>query len=443
MTHTHATVVGAGNVGLATTALLLTAGHSVSVIDTDEGRIADLARGDLPIKEPGLDDIIDAGTRQQKVEFASAPTPRSRAAAVAFLCVGTPMLETGDPDMSSIESALASLDRGHRPTVVAIRSTVPQEPTQRLSARFRHMSFVSHPEFLQQGSAVRDSLEPSRIVIGARDPENAAAVLDLIRPALHGSVPEIITTPKRPKSSSTPQTASSPPSLHSSTRSLTYARPWAPTSRSLPEVWPRPPNRSFIPPRRTRLRRKLSAEGLAALARLGERLGSPSLVTAATVESNRRRRDHLAERVLTHVDRDPTESHIAVLGLTFKLRPTTHGTARPWTSCTDSCTADARSLCSTPKPTSRYSTASMPPHRHRMQGTRCAGADAIVIATEWREFRELDLATVARSMRGDLVIDLRNLLDVAAVSDAGLTLHRIGAPAVGRGLTGRRAARRG
>jgi len=172
-------VIGAGYVGLPTAATLAHFGHRVALAERDESRLAALRSGRMPIVEAGLDDLVAEGVAAGTLRFTAAATEAVVGAEFVFLCVPTPQGDDGSADLSYIEAAAkevgALLEAG---TIVVNKSTVPVGSAtfvERIIGR-PDIRVVSNPEFLREGSAVRDSLHPDRLVVGADDAQAAAHV---------------------------------------------------------------------------------------------------------------------------------------------------------------------------------------------------------------------------------------------------------------------------
>jgi UDPglucose 6-dehydrogenase len=193
------TVIGTGYVGTVTGACLAFLGHRVTCVDTDETKIAKLQRGESPIYEPHLDDIMELGAQNGGLDFRTDLTDAARESDVIFIAVGTPPLPSGEANLAYLEAAArsigASMD-GSRFRVVVNKSTVPVgcgnlvetlvregieevHPEERQSTRF---GVASNPEFLREGCAVADSLYPDRIVVGAADEQTLSVMRALYQP---------------------------------------------------------------------------------------------------------------------------------------------------------------------------------------------------------------------------------------------------------------------
>jgi UDPglucose 6-dehydrogenase len=189
-------VIGAGYVGLITAAGLAETGHRVICVDDDLGKIEVLNSGGMPFYEPGLADLVKRNRQAQRLEFISQVEDAVAKCQVIFICVGTPPLENGEADLSSVESVarrISGCARGYH--LVIEKSTVPVETGRRLQKHFRiygnnsqfHCDVASNPEFLREGSSVEDFFHPDRIVVGV-DSERAAGLLEEIyQPVLEQS----------------------------------------------------------------------------------------------------------------------------------------------------------------------------------------------------------------------------------------------------------------
>ncbi len=175
-------VVGAGYVGLVAAACLADSGHDTVCVESDPIRLGLLVNGVSPIKEAGIDQLLAAHLTDGSLHF-TGQLPRPLDADVVFIAVGTPCLTTGATDMSQVAVAAAQVaDAVERPLVVAMKSTVPPGTGLRLSRRFfrdKPIAYVSNPEFLREGQAVWDWRNPSRVVIGATDEQAAATIAKL------------------------------------------------------------------------------------------------------------------------------------------------------------------------------------------------------------------------------------------------------------------------
>ena len=168
-------VVGTGHVGLTTAACMAHVGHEVLGVDDDAEKVASIARGDVPFHEPGLTELVREGLDKGRLRVSATASDAARHGDIVFVCVGTPTKESGEANLVQVERVARVLARsldGY--TVVAEKSTVPVETGQwiqrtigREASPDAEFDVASNPEFLQEGRAVQDTLEPDRVVVGS------------------------------------------------------------------------------------------------------------------------------------------------------------------------------------------------------------------------------------------------------------------------------------
>jgi UDPglucose 6-dehydrogenase len=419
-------VVGAGYVGLATAATFLELGHQVALLDVDEPRILGLRDGVSPIDEPGLDAALARARERGTVVFTTEPKEALSTADVVFVCVGTPRLDSGEADLSYLEAALATAGKFGSRAPIVIKSTVPPGTSSRLHKQFPELTLVSNPEFLRQGSAVADALQPDRIVIGATSAVEGNLVRSLYAPMERLGV-EVVAT----------DTESAELIKYAANTMLAIriafinevADVCEASGADIDDVArgvgldPRIGN-SFLQagpgfggscfPKDTR-----------ALVEASRQLGAPVTVVEAAETSNRRRRASLAGRVAALLGASESQK-VGVLGLSFKS-----GTD----DLRESPAVDlVRGLLELGVEVAAFDPllpAQLGPLAPEAVLAASAleairGADALVVVTEWPEFSRLDFGDVADAMRGTTVVDLRNILDPEKVSAAGLSLFQVG-----------------
>jgi len=175
-------IFGAGYAGLVTGACFAELGHTVVVRDVVPEKVDDLAAGRAPFHEPGLDELLERN--RERLRFTLDAAEAIRESDFFFVCVGTPATYAGDADLSAVWTVLDELPRVDRRAVLVMKSTVPVGTGEKVAAALHargleNVGYVSNPEFLSEGSAVRDFLEPDRIIVGAFDDVDAAAVEEL------------------------------------------------------------------------------------------------------------------------------------------------------------------------------------------------------------------------------------------------------------------------
>lgn len=413
-------VVGLGYVGLTSGCAFASLGHRVVGYDIDAGRVARLCAGELPIFEPGLSELLTEGLDAGRLEFSTDPSAISEAT-VVFLCLPTPEGPSGIPDTSILKRAFADLAAELQPgAVVVTKSTVPIGtaaivPTWTSRDDLR---FASNPEFLREGSAVKDFLEPDRVVIGAIDAAAGEAVA-----ALYGEVDTelIVCDPVSAelikyasnaflatKLSFVNEMARICDHLGGDIGAVTHGLG---TDHRISDSFlaPGPGWGGSCFPK--------DVAGLASFARTS-RLRVPVIESAGV--SNRDHLDHVFNRMLDLLDgvADPS---VAVWGLAFKAN-TDDVRSSPAVELIERLNA-AHIAVRAHDPVASVDEA-LVTQTDRLGA--CAEADLLVVATEWPEFGEVDWKAVAKSMRRPVVFDLRNVVDRDAASAAGVVLSRIG-----------------
>jgi UDPglucose 6-dehydrogenase len=445
-------VVGSGYVGLVTGGCLAEIGHSVVCTDSDLGKIQTLESGKLPIFEPGLDVVIARNRSASRLSFTANSAQAVADADAIFICVGTPPLPSGDADLSAIDNVarlIASEARG--PKLVVEKSTVPAQTGQQLKrqlgvygknrgAQFR---VASNPEFLREGTAVGDFLHPDRIVVGVEDEESEKQLHEIYRPVLEqkfncpvhsGSCP-----PAEPPAWMVTTINSAELIKHASNSFLalkiSYANMVADLAERLgadiEEVLravgkdPRIGTSFFRP--------GLGFGGfclpkdLQAFVRLAERCGVDFSLLKEVERINQRRIDHFIEK-LRRALWVLRGKRIGVLGLAFK--PNTDDIRfAPALDLVERLIAEgahARAY----DPEAMEKTKESHPHIPLAASAYEAAenADAVVIATEWPAFRDLDWTKMRDAMSRPLLMDGRNLLSPVEMRALGFEYHSIGRP---------------
>jgi UDPglucose 6-dehydrogenase len=178
-------IVGTGYVGLVTAVALAELGHAVTCLDIDVAKVSQLQLGEAPFHEPGLDDLL--AKNLGRLTFTTDPVETFDNCEIAFITVDTPPLASGDADLSRVQAVLDAIPADVDDLLLVMKSTVPVSTGARIARELAErgrtgIRYVSNPEFLREGSAVADVLHPDRVVIGADDPEDAAAVAELWKP---------------------------------------------------------------------------------------------------------------------------------------------------------------------------------------------------------------------------------------------------------------------
>ncbi len=435
-------VIGTNYVGLVTAACFAELGNTVVGIEIDAGKVERLRRGELPIYEPGLEEIVVQNQKAGRLRFTLAYAEGLAEADVAFVCVGTPSGLEGEADMRQVRAATESLARSTpagRTLIVVNKSTMPigtgdwmlpllQRAANGSGAAFR---VVSNPEFLREGSAVEDFRQPDRVVLGGSEPE---AVDEVAR--LYGDLrpePVIIRTDMR-----TAEMIKYASNAFLATK-ISFINEMASICERLgadvKEVARGMGLDQRIGPRF--LEAGVGYGGscfpkdVKALAHMASMAGAHPQLLRAVMEINRDMRRAVVQKIRASVG-SLDERTIGVLGLAFK--PNTDDLREaPAVEIIHLLQSEGARI-------KAYDPAAMEQAPARLPGVElcsdaygvAAGADAVVLLTEWSEFRRLDMVRVREAMRRPVLIDGRNLYDAEAMLALGFEYQSIGRPGPAR-----------
>jgi UDPglucose 6-dehydrogenase len=421
-------VFGAGYVGLVTGACFAELGHDVVVRDVVESKVDALREGRVPIHEPGLDEVL-AGNAE-RLRFTTDVAEAVESADVVYVAVGTPPTYSGDADLSAVWTVVDELPDVGRRVVVAMKSTVPvgtgRAVRHRLDDRgLDNVGYVSNPEFTAEGTAVRDFMEPDRIVIGAFDPADG----DVIE-SLHAGIDAPIVRCDVPSAEMVKLAANAALvtriSFINEIANVCEATGADVTTVAEGIGLDRRIGSSF-------LRAGIGYGGSCfpkdslALKQLAANSGYNFQLLNAVIEVNELQK----RRVIGKLERrlGPLRGkRIALLGLAFK--PGTDDMREA-----PSLVLAGRLLSEGAEVTAWDPVADGRSQLHGVEVAdtaleALAGADAAVIVTEWPEVREVDWAAAGERMRGRVVVDGRNLLDPEEMRTLGFAYEGIGRPVV-------------
>ena len=431
-------IIGTGYVGLVTGACLADFGHAVTCVDSAASRIEALRRGQLPIYEPGLGEIVTRNVGAGRLSFSTDLSDAIRNSTVLFVAVGTPEGANGEADLSQVAVVARELAQhidGYR--VIATKSTVPvgtgawlrDEVARQLSGPV-DFDVVSNPEFLREGSAVSDFLRPDRIVIGTSSERAAAIMREIYRPLYLIETPIVVT-----------DIESAEMIKYASNAFLAVKIGFMNEIANLCDrvgadvhvvakgmgldkrignkfLHPGPGYGGSCFPKDTR-----------ALAALGASRDTPQRIVQAAIDVNATQRQLIVDKIDRALD-GIAGKKVAVLGLAFK--PNTDDVRE----------SPALYVC---RRLARGGSAvrAFDPVAHRPAAEALAdvadavvfpanayeavdGADALVIMTEWNEFRGLDLQRVRTLMSSPIIVDARNVLDPAHTRGLGFAYYCTG-----------------
>ena len=418
-------VIGAGYVGLVTAGGLTSLGHRVRLGEANAERVEMLESGGVPIYEQGLPDLLSRAVEHDLISYHNSNIDAVDGARFIFLCLPTPESDDGRADLRFIHAVVDELaTEVADDAIFVIKSTVPPGTVAELRKRLADLGsparIVSHPEFLREGKAVEDFLEPDRIVVGAYDESDADLVADLYRSLEASIVKTDPTSAEMIKYASNAYLAAR----------LTFVNTLANVAEAVGAdvvdvltgmgldhrigshfLQPGPGYGGSCFPKDT-----------AALIGVAEDAGYQFDLLRAVIEADEAQRFRIAEKVRQAAGGGLHRRRIALWGVAFKAG-TDDVRESPALRIAEILTADGAEVVAYDP---EASTDQIQMVDDPIEAVR--DADVLLIATEWPEFLTVDLAEVATAMKGYRVVDARNLLDPKAVRAAGLDYWGLGRP---------------
>jgi UDPglucose 6-dehydrogenase len=418
-------VIGTGYVGLVTAAGFAELGSEVWCVDIDAEKIERLRRGEVPIYEPGLEEVLaEHGSR---LHFSTDLGEALEHARLLFVAVGTPPTYSGDADLSAVHAVVDALPASNEHALV-MKSTVPCGTGASIQRIFRErgkegMAYVSCPEFLKEGSALKDFRRPDRVVVGDSGDWAGDAVIGLYAPLEAPLVRTDVASAEMIKLAANAFLATKISFINE------IANVCEETGADVIEVARGVGLDDRIGPKF--LQAGIGYGGscftkdVSALKLLAANSGYHFQLLNAVTEVNELQKRRVISKLQRHVG-DLAGKRIAMLGLAFK--PETDDMRGASSLVLAGRLLAEGAIVSTYDPVAEQEARTLMPQLNYCDAAleAVADADAVVLVTEWREFLELDWNEVAEAMSGALVVDGRNALDAAAVRAAGLLYEGIG-----------------
>jgi len=429
-------MIGTGYVGLVSGACFADFGHTVTCIDKDDRKIQRLISGVMPIYEPGLEDLVERNVREGRLSFTTDPSNAVGSADAVFIAVGTPSRRgDGHADLSYVHAVareIASLVDGF--TTVVTKSTVPVGTGDEIEALMREVNatidvaVVSNPEFLREGSAIEDFKRPDRVVVGLNDERARAVMHELYRPLSLNETPMIVTDRR---TSELIKYAANAFLAMKVTFINEVADLCEQVGGDVQQV-----ARGIGLDKRIGSKFLHAGPGFGgscfpkdtrALARTAQDAGAPMRLIETTIEINDARKRAMAGKVAAALGGSLTGKVIGVLGLTFK--PNTDDVREaPSLDIVPALIAGGAAVQAF-DPEAHEARALLPTVDFKNGPYEvAAGADALVILTEWDPFRALDLDQIRELMRRPLIVDLRNIYRPEEVRGRGIEYMSLGRP---------------
>ncbi len=438
------TIIGAGYVGLVTGACMADLGNKVYCLDIDKNKIKQLKRGKCPFYEPELEDLIKVNIRSRNLVFSTELKEAIANSKAIFLAVNTPSLENGDADISYVTNAVHSIIKIYKDflkthpsayRVIVTKSTVPVGVTRQIEKMLcaegvpkKNFGVVSNPEFLREGTAVRDFFRPDRVVIGGNSQQAMDLVSDIYRPLYRIDVPFVktdIETSELIKYAANAFLATKVSFINEIANLCekvnadvhVVAKAMGQDGRiGRYFLHPGPGYGGACFPKDTR-----------ALSAIAKNNNVPLRIVDATIAANEHQRSVVFQKLVAVLGQNLKDKTICILGLSFK--PNTDDMREsPVIPLVESLLESGADI-------NAYDPVAME-NAKKLWGDRVQlvdyiddafkEADAIVVMTEWNNFREIDFDEIATRVRQKVVIDARNIYDPEKLKAKGFQYFGIG-----------------
>src|SRR5687767_4308471 len=432
----NVTVIGTGYVGLVTGACLADAGNHVFCLDIDESKVARLNRGEIPIFEPGLEPIVKRNSDAGRLRFSTDVAASVEHGELQLIAVGTPPDEDGSADLQHVLAAARAIGKHMKSyRVIATKSTVPVGTADKIKDVLRQetsaeFAVVSNPEFLKEGAAIEDFMRPDRIVVGADDPRAIALLRQLYAPFQRNRERIIVMSVR-----------SAELTKYAANSMLATRISFMNEIANLAEA---------IGADVEEVRRGIGADprigyqflypgagfggscfpkDVKALQRSARDAGRPLQLLAAVEEVNEAQKHVLPEKIKHRFGNDLRGKRFAVWGLAFKANTDDMREASSVTLVKDLTAAGAGVRAYDPAAGSEAKKVFAENNNVEVVGSALAaleGADALVVITEWQEFRSPDFAGLKAKLKVPAIFDGRNLYDPAVLKSLGFEYYAIG-----------------
>jgi UDPglucose 6-dehydrogenase len=432
-------VIGTGYVGLVTGTCFADCGNEVTCIDKDVRKIERLKRGEIPIYEPGLNELVHRNHRDGRLVFTTDLKEGIAPAQLVFIAVGTPQADDGSADLSTVWAvgdAIADNTNGSK--IVVVKSTVPVGTNTRLNERIRSrcrfpMDVASNPEFLKEGAAIDDCTKPDRVVVGVRRPEVAEVLRELYVPFLRTERPFLVMSPE-----------SAEMTKYAANAMLATKISFINEMANLCEKLGADVNdvrRGIGHDARIGFQFLFPGVGyggscfpkdIRALVHLSKSVGALPEIMDSVDRVNERQKQVLGQKVKQHFGDKLRSKTVALWGLAFKPR-TDDIREAPALALIDFLLAEGVKV--------RVHDPEAMANVRAIYGDKIVycdrpygaleGADGLAIVTEWQEFRNPDFEVMRRLMKEKVIFDGRNLYEPKVPAGFGFAYYSIGRRSIG------------
>ncbi len=434
-------MVGTGYVGLVTGTCFAESGNDVTCIDIDQRKIERLRRGDIPIFEPGLSEMVLRNAKEGRLQFTTDLPQAVRDAEVVYLAVGTPQGSDGAADLSALRSVVETLAPHMREdAVIVTKSTVPVGTNAWIYQRLfelqgRRYHVASNPEFLKEGAAINDFMYPDRVVVGVRDPAVGEVLRELYSPFLRTDKPFLIMSPE-----------SAELTKYVANALLATKISFINEMANLCERMDADINdvrRGIGHDQRIGFAFLFPGVGyggscfpkdVRALSNMARHHGVAPTILEAVDDVNNRQKNVLLEKVLAHCGEKLEGLRFAIWGLAFKPKTDDIREAPALVLISELLRRGAQVVAYDPEAMSNVRQEFGDQIEYAEQPMQAlAGAHALAINTEWDVFRHPDFRQMRTMLKSPVIFDGRNLYDPKLMRELGFTYYSIGRPTVFQG----------
>ena len=426
-------ILGTGYVGLVTGTCLADCGNEVTCIDKDAGKISGLLQGRLPIYEPGLEELVERNGREGRLRFTTDLAEGLRGSQIVFICVGTPQSETGAADLSTVFAVAEAIAKNAEDSkLVVVKSTVPVGTNAKVfeilsKAKIQHRA-ASNPEFLKEGAAIDDCTKPDRVVVGVRDQQSTDLLRELYAPFLRTERPFLVMSPESAEMTKYVANAMLATKISFINEMANLCEM---TNADINDV-----RRGIGHDARIGFQFLFPGAGyggscfpkdIRAVISMASEKGMDSRILLSVDEVNEAQKLRLGQKIIGHYQGILKGKVFAIWGLAFKPRTDDIREAPALVLIHNLLAAGAK--CRVHDPEAMENVRAQLGDRieyldRPMDAVQ--GADALVIVTEWQEFRSPDFAKLASNLTDKVIFDGRNLYEPKAPAAFGLTYHSIG-----------------
>jgi len=429
-------VIGTGYVGLVVGACLAETGNTVCCADIDKKKIERLRKNDIPIYEPGLEPLVERNQKEQRLSFTTDLPDAIASADVVFIAVGTPTGEDGAADLKYVLEVAELIGRHMaREIVVVTKSTVPVGSAAKVAkAVAREAKFPFHvcsnPEFLKEGNAVEDFMRPDRVVLGVESAHARSVMTEIYAPFVRTGKPVLamdISSAEMTKYAANGMLATRISFMNEIANlcdkvgaNVDFVRRGIGSDSRIGQsfLFPGPGYGGSCFPKDVK-----------ALVKMGAESGVPLDVLAAVESANERQKTVLLAKIRRALGEELSGRRVAVWGLAFKAG-TDDMREAPSLTLIEALLKEGVTICA-------HDPAALD-HARSLLGNRIdyaetnyealPGADALVVVTDWNEYRHPDFERVKRTLKQPVIVDGRNLYDVEKMRQLGVRYHSIGRP---------------